>query len=160
VQGVEGEKKVGEKTIVLGLGNLLMGDEGVGIHVVQRLQELELPPGVEAVDGGTAAFDLILILRDADRVIIVDAVRAGGEAGSIYRFTSGDIEEASHGALSLHQATFQEVLQAAELLGIEPEITIIGIEPRRIAPGLELSPELQEALPQVVKAVWDELLVR
>ena len=135
-----------------------MGDEGVGVHVIRKLQELELPPEVEPVDGGTAGIDLIPVLKGADRVIIVDAVRAGGEAGSIYRFGPEELEKPlDH--LSLHQLSLQEVLQAATLLGIQPGITIIGVEPKRIALGLELSKELEEALPRVIEAVQAELQV-
>ncbi|MFQ6117317.1 MAG: hydrogenase maturation protease [Candidatus Bipolaricaulia bacterium] len=148
---------MGRKTIVLGLGNLLMGDEGVGVHVIRRLQELELPPGVEPVDGGTAGIDLLPVFKEAARVIVVDAVRAGGEAGSIYRFGPKELEEASQEALSLHQLSLGEVLQAASLLGIEPEVTIIGVEPKQIAPGMEISPELTEALPRVIEVILEEL---
>jgi len=137
-----------------------MGDEGVGVHVVRRLLARGLPPGIEAVDGGTAGLDLLPILRDADRVIIVDAVRAGGEAGSIYRFGPEELERPrAHLSLSLHQLSLREVLQAAALLGIEPEITIIGVEPKRLAPEMGLSEELEEALPRVIAAVQAELRV-
>jgi hydrogenase maturation protease len=142
---------------VLGLGNLLMGDEGVGIHVLHKLKERGPPEGVELVDGGTAGIDLLPVLKQADRVIIIDAVRAGGRPGSIYRFKPEDLKGETPMALSLHQFSLQDVLHSAHLLGIEPEITIIGVEPKRIAPGLELSEELQEVLPQLVEVVWAEL---
>lgn len=134
-----------------------MGDEGVGVHVIRKLQELELPSGVELVDGGTAGIDLLPVFKEAARVIVVDAVRAGGETGSIYRFGPEEIEKTPLEHLSLHQLSLGEVLQAAELLGIEPEVTIIGIEPKQIAPGLELSEELEKALPRVIEVVLQEL---
>jgi len=147
------------KTVILGLGNLLMGDEGVGVHVVRELKKLDLPPGIEPADGGTAAFDLLPILKQADKVIIVDAVRAGGKAGSIYRFRPDDIRSGSSVivALSLHQLTLKEVLHVARLLDIKPDIVIIGIEPQRITLGMGLSAALQRALPQVVAAIQAEL---
>ena len=149
------------KTIVLGLGNLLLGDEGVGIHVVRKLEELELPLDVELVDGGTASFDLLPVLQRADRVIVVDAACAGGPPGSVYRFRlepqTAPLEGEAPTVLSLHQLSFQEVLQAARLLAIDPEIVVIGVEPKRIEPSLDLSPEVKEALPQVIAAVQAEL---
>jgi len=145
------------KTAVLGLGNLLLGDEGVGIHVLSRLRERDLPEGVELVEGGTAGIDLLVVFKQAERVVIVDAVRAGGRPGSIYCLRPEDLEAESAVALSLHQLSLRDVLHSASLLGIEPEVVIIGVEPKRIAPGLELSDELQEALPEVVEVVWAQL---
>lgn len=146
-----------KKTVILGLGNLLMGDEGVGIHVIRRLEEMELPPRVELVDGGTAGLDLLPILDQADRAIIVDAVRAGGEPGSIYRFGPEDIGREPLEALSLHQVSLQEVWQAARWLNIEPETVVIGVEPKRIAPSLELSEQLRATLPRIIEAIHLEL---
>ena len=147
----------GKKTIVLGLGNLLLGDEGVGVYVVQRLSELKLPAGVEPIDGGTAGIDLLPIFREAVRVIVVDAAHGSGPPGSIYRFGPEEIGKTALEHLSLHQLSLREVLQAAELLGIKPEITIIGVEPAQVALGLELSPSVEEALPQVIEVVLKEL---
>jgi len=145
------------KTIILGLGNLLLSDEGVGVHVIRGLQELGLPGGVEVVDGGTAGFELLPFLKEAERVIVVDAARGGGKPGSVYRLKPGELSEATPG-LSLHQLSLREVLQAAELLGIKPEVVIIGVEPERIAPGMDLSPAVEAALPRAIDAVLKELL--
>ncbi len=156
-RSVKRNEEVRGKTVILGLGNLLMGDEGVGIHVIQRLEGMELPPGVEPVDGGTAGLDLLPILDQADRAIIVDAVRAGGEPGSIYRFGPEDMGQQPLEALSLHQLSLQEVWQAARWLNIEPETVVIGVEPKRIAPGLELSEQLRATLPRIIEAIQVEL---
>ena len=144
------------KTIVLGLGNLLLGDEGVRVHVVRRLQELKPDlPGVEVIDGGTAGFELLPFFKEAERVIVVDAAR-GGPSGSVYRLRLEDLSNEGT-SISLHQLSFREVLRAAELLEIKPEVVIIGIEPERIAPGLELSPAVEAALPRAVALVLEEL---
>jgi len=174
------------KTIVLGLGNLLLGDEGVGVHAIRYLQaqKVELPPEVELVDGGTAGLDLLPILEGAEQVIIVDAVRAGGAPGSIYRLgpealrargqskdkdqDQGDnhncnpnpeLEPSPAVPLSLHQLSLEEVLRAGEFLGMDilPKITIIGVEPKRIAPTIELSSELERALPRLIEAILEEI---
>lgn len=145
-----------KRTIILGLGNLLLGDEGVGVHVIRRLQEVELPEGVELVDGGTAGFELLPFLKEAERVIIVDAARGGGKPGSVYRLRPEELGSATP-ELSLHQISLREVLQAAELLGIKPEVVIIGVEPERIAPGIGLSPAVEAALPRAIDLVLKEL---
>ncbi len=145
------------KILVLGVGNLLMGDEGVGVHVVRKLMEMDLPPNVEVVDGGTAAFDLIPYLENVQKLIIVDAVQAGEGVGSIYRLRLEDLFQKSPNSISLHQITLQEVLKVAGLLDIEPETIIIGIEPKQIRCKDELSPELKEAIPTVIRAVKGEL---
>jgi hydrogenase maturation protease len=133
-----------------------MGDEGVGVHVIHRLMEMDLPPEVELIDGGTAGIDLLPVLERAERLIIVDAVCAGGKPGSIYRFRPEQIQENPVAAVSLHQLSLGEVWRAAHLLGIQPEAVIIGVEPRHIAPGVELSQPLREALPRVISAVQAE----
>jgi len=146
-----------QKILIVGLGNLLLGDEGVGIHVIYELKKLELPRNVALIDGGTAAFDLIPLLKDADKLIIVDAVQAGEKPGAIYRFRPEAISQNSLKIMSLHQINLKDVLSAARLLNIEPETVIIGIEPKRIEYGLELSEELKQAIPQVIKLVQEEL---
>lgn len=146
-----------QRTLVVGLGNLLLGDEGVGIHVIYELKKLKLPQNVELIDGGTAAFDLIPLLKNADKLIVLDAVQAGGEPGTIYRFGPEAISQSSFRITSLHEITLQDVLSAAHLLNIEPETVIIGIEPKRIEYGLELSAELKQAVPKVIALIQKEL---
>ena len=147
------------KILVLGLGNLLMGDEGIGIHVIKKLMEIKLPKNIEVVDGGTAAFDLMPYLKAAQKLIIVDAVQTGGKEGAIYRLRPEDLSPGSGKTLSLHQITLQEVLEAAHLLDIKPEVIIIGIEPKQIGCGDELSQELKEVIPAVTRIIKEELSI-
>jgi len=79
------EKEATPRIVVIGVGNLLLKDEGIGIHAVQALQELDFPPDVKLIDGGTSP-DIIAYTRAGDKLIIVDAAKAGGEPGTIYRF--------------------------------------------------------------------------
>ncbi len=139
----------------MGTGNLLMGDDGVGVHVVQTLRkEKGLPGDVRLIDAGTAALDVLQMLDDIDRLIIVDAVKGGGSPGSIYRFTPQQIEEASSGKISLHQMSLLEALKASEMLGTHlPEVTIVGIEPKTIQPGTNLSIEVAAAIPKAIKTI-------
>jgi hydrogenase maturation protease len=145
------------RVVVIGVGNLLMKDEGIGIHAVQALQEIALPPGVSLVDGGTSP-DLIACTQAGDKLIIIDAARAGGEPGAIYRFRPEDLAEEKGTLTSVHELGVTQNLGLMSLLGNKPsETIIIGIEPGEISAGLELSPELQKKLPAIVKAVLKEI---
>ncbi len=145
------------RTVVIGVGNLLMKDEGIGIHALRALQEIDLPPDVELIDGGTSP-DLIAYARAGDKMIIIDAARAGGEAGSIYRYGPDDLAAVKGTLTSAHELGVAENLKLAALAGNEPrETVIIGIEPKEIDWGTELSTELKRRLPAIVKVVLREI---
>ncbi len=145
-------------TVILGVGNLLLTDEGVGVHVANELMKMELPPGVTVVEGGTDGFRLLNVITDADRLIVVDAVKGGGAPGSIYRF---EIEDApSYPAAyktSVHQIGILEVIHLSALVGKTPRTTIIGIEPKSLDMGMDLSPEIQAKIPRVIELVCSEI---
>jgi hydrogenase maturation protease len=145
------------RIVVVGVGNLLLKDEGIGIHAVKALQEMGLPPDVALIDGGTSP-DLIAYTRAGDKLIIVDAARAGGEPGAIYRFLPSDLADERASLTSAHELGVVHNLKLIELSGNSPrEIVIIGIEPAEIEPGTELSTELQEKLPDIVSVVLQEM---
>jgi hydrogenase maturation protease len=143
--------------LIIGCGNLLLKDEGFGVHLIEYLKQRELPAGVELLDGGTAGFDLIDFIRQADKVVIVDAVKAEGKPGQVYSFSPQDFETENPPKTSLHDITLRDVFQMAGQLGPLPEITIIGIEPAIIGPGTELSPRLKKMLPKVAELVLTEI---
>jgi hydrogenase maturation protease len=145
------------RTIVIGVGNLLLKDEGIGIHAVKALQEIDLPPEVNLIDGGTSP-DLIAYTRAGDRLIIIDAARAGGEPGAIYRFKPEDLAAGRGTLTSAHEMGVVENLKVMTLTGNAPrETIIIGIEPGEIDWGTELSPELQKRLPEVIRIILREI---
>ena len=151
------EKEATPRIVVIGVGNLLLKDEGIGIHTVQALQELDLPPDVKLIDGGTSP-DIIAYTRAGDKLIIVDAAKAGGEPGTIYRFKPEDLAEEKASLASAHELGVVHNLKLISLSGNEPgEIVIIGIEPKEIEWGTELSPELRQKVPQIVKVVLKEM---
>ena len=150
-------KKEPPRVVVVGVGNLLMKDEGIGIHTVKALQEINLPPDVKIIDGGTAP-DLIAYTEAGDKLIIIDGARAGGEPGTIYRFHPRDLSEESGQIISAHELGVEQNLRLMSLMGNEPaEIVIIGIEPGEISWGTELSTELQQKVPEIVKVVLREI---
>jgi len=140
---------------VLGIGNILLKDEGIGCHVVHALEGIPLPD-VQIMDGGTSP-DVVQLLEDTDKLIIVDAVKGGGIPGQIYRFHLEDITLEQKPFLSLHDMGLVDNLILSKLWHSIGETVIIGVEPREIDWGLELSPELQEKIPQIIDAILAEL---
>ena len=144
------------RIVIVGVGNLLLKDEGVGIHVVQRLQEMDLPPDVELIDGGTSP-DIVAYVKADDKLIIVDSARAGGEPGTIYRFLPDDLAADSETLASAHELGVAHNLRLMSLAGNEPrETVIIGIEPKEIDWGTELTGELQQRMPKILDTVLKE----
>jgi hydrogenase maturation protease len=146
-----------KKIVVLGIGNVILRDEGVGVHAVRELEHRELPPRVQAIDGGTALMDLLPVIQEAERIIVIDALKGGGEPGTVYRVFPDDLTADTERPLSLHQVGLLEVLGMARQLGGDPAVVIIGVEPHEISWGMELTPEVQAKLPRVVETVLEEL---
>ncbi len=146
-------------SLVIGLGNPLLGDEGIGARVVEELRELDLPEGVTVVEGGTAGPGLIRLMESYRRVIIVDAADMGHSPGQVVRFTPSEARfKTAEAPLSLHQIGLGEMLALAEALEVTPaELVIIGIQPRRVEMGAELSPEVEGAVPHIIRLILDEL---
>jgi len=148
-----------EKILVMGVGNPLMGDDGIGPRVVEMLRAgYAFPENVEVVDAGSMSFMILDLLRGVDRLIIIDAVRETGEApGTVLRMTPEEIAP-NQIAHSLHDTRLVDVLQAAELMGSTPQTIAFGIEIELIQEWmLELTPELERAVPIVAAAVLQEL---
>ncbi|MCR4399392.1 MAG: HyaD/HybD family hydrogenase maturation endopeptidase [Syntrophomonadaceae bacterium] len=144
--------------LVVGIGNLLMRDDGVGIHVIERLKQLQLPPQVELIDGGTHTYDLVDIFCQADDLIVVDALRAGGEPGTIYRAPLEELGlRPEENLVSLHQMSFVEAINLVHMLGHYPRVVVFGIEPKEVALSLELSAEVAGKIPRVVELVQQEI---
>ncbi|MFB3893415.1 MAG: hydrogenase maturation protease [Phycisphaerae bacterium] len=144
--------------LIVGIGNILLRDEGVGVHVVRKLMDMELPEGVEAIDGGTSGADLIDSIADRAKLIVVDAMKADEKPGTVYRFTDKDLMEQAERSISLHEFGLAETLSMAKHLGCSPkEVIIYGVQPAVIRPpGLELSPEIAAVVPKLIKAVLEE----
>ena len=148
------------KVVIIGVGNLLMKDEGIGIHAVQRLQEMELPGEIDIIDGGTSP-DIVAYTRAGNKVIIIDSAKAGGEPGAIYRFRPEDLEDNAGEILSAHEMGIPQNLKLMALSGNKPsEIVIIGIEPKEIDLGTELSPELESKMPDIIQVVLGEIGIK
>ena len=145
---------------VLGLGNVLMGDDGFGPFVVRAFDaRYELGPGVEVIDLGTPGLDLTPWLADARHVIIVDTVRASGPAGSIKVYDKADIvRRAPSSRVGPHDPGLKETLLTLEFADRAPEtVTLVGVVPGRIAMGTTLSDSVAAAVPTAIGAIADRL---
>jgi hydrogenase maturation protease len=157
-EGEKSTKRRNQRVLVLGVGNLLLSDEGVGVHVARRMMEMDLPPEVRVVEGGTDGFGLMNILLKADRVILVDAVKAGGPPGSIYRFEVEDCPPfPDMFKTSVHQISILEVINLSGLIGSTPRATIIGVEPKSLEMGMDLSPEIEAKIPRLIQLIREEV---
>lgn len=147
-----------QKIVILGVGNLLLSDEGVGVHVASEFMKIELPPEVSVVEGGTDGFRLLNVITEADRLIVVDAVRGGADPGSIYRFNIEDVSNCPASfKTSVHQIGILEVINLSDLIGKKPHTTIIGVEPKSLEMGMELTPEIKSKMPKIIELIFQEL---
>lgn len=152
-----------KRVLIVGVGNELLGDEGLGVHIVRSLLSSRdrLPAHTEALEAGTALLDVLQQICQYPHVIIIDAIRAGGEPGTVYRaeVTSDMLCQGEAGPLlSLHQWSVMETLWAAKRLGMLPgHITLFGAEPQCMSPGLELSPTLARAADKIISALLAEI---
>lgn len=143
------------KTLILGIGNLLLGDEGVGVHVVRELEHRKLPAGTRVLDIGTAILDALPDLEQADRVIVIDAMQAGGTPGTVYRIPLNRCGRSGCLA-SMHGFDLGRVMGLTKRPE-PPETLVIGIEPDRLHWSMELSLVVERAIPLVLDAVQEEI---
>jgi hydrogenase maturation protease len=145
--------------VVLGLGNILLRDEGVGVRVIEELQRCyDFSPAVKLIDGGTAGFGLVTEIEGCKKLLVVDAVKAGNEPGTVYKFWRGDITVQIPQTLSVHDIGFFEALEHWKILGIEPEVVFFGIEPEDMNSwGFDLTQCIQDKMPKLVALVIDQL---
>ncbi|HEY7684285.1 MAG TPA: HyaD/HybD family hydrogenase maturation endopeptidase [Gemmatimonadales bacterium] len=146
-------------TVVLGLGNPLMGDDGLGLAVLARLrEEWDWPPEVELVDGGTWGMNLLPLIEDAGALLLLDAIRTGARAGEPVRLERDRLPRYLAHKLSPHQIDLKEVLALAELRGTLPALTVaIGAEPGEVTLSTTLTPELARTVGIVARAAVDQL---
>lgn len=147
------------KIVVLGVGNLIMGDEGVGVRCIERIEAAGLlPPGVVAIDGGTSTNELLADVEGVDLLVIVDAVATGEPAGTLVRLEGDRIPSAFSNKLSPHQHGINDLLATLTFLGRAPgRVVLHGVTPHRMELGLELSPEIEAAMPQLIANVVAEV---
>ncbi len=147
-------------SFVVGVGNTLYGDDGVGVRAVEYIQGRGgLPGGTELVDAGTSVFDVLGALGGGERLVVIDATEGGGEPGAVYRVPWAELAgEGRPATFSAHETGLLEVLPLLELGGVRyGEVVLIGVEPGSLAFGAGLSEKVEAALPAVAAAVEREL---
>lgn len=144
---------------MLGLGNVLLGDEGVGVRVVERLQKLyEFPQEVQVLDGGTLALDLLPYVEDADRLLVIDALEMTARPGTVARLEGDEVPAFLSVKVSPHQIGLADLLAAARLRGLYPEELVLwGVQPGELKVGLELSPPVATQVEVLIEKALAEL---
>lgn len=146
-----------EPLLVLGLGNPLCQDDGVGVVAVARLLERwSTGPGVKMLEGGTLGLWLLPLLESYRTVLLVDAIRADGEPGTLVRIEGEEVARAAAHRLSVHQVGVGDLMDAAQLRGtLPPKLTLLGVVPEAVSLGLGLTPRVERALPLLIQRVLD-----
>lgn len=146
--------------LVLGVGNLIQSDDGVGIHVVHELERRTLPPDVELLDGGMMGAELIGFLQGRGKVIIVDAMGAEGGPGTLYRIPFEELTVSSSVPFSTHSPGLGELLQCCKRLDPRPEIVVYGIVPETTVLGMEMSDAVRKQVPKIASLIQREVTER
>ncbi len=141
-----------DRKVVLGLGNILGRDEGLGVHALGPLRaRLADTPGIEVLDGGVLGMGLLPIVESCSHLLLLDAVDAGRPPGTVIEINGPDIPLLARQKLSWHQLSFQEVLHLAASRDRRPtHLHLIGAQPADLSIGIGLSPEAETALPALV----------
>ena len=151
-----------KKTLILGIGNILLRDEGVGVRVLEELKKLKLPENVDLFDGATLGLSILNFLENYDKVIVVDAVKGGKEPGTIYKFNLYDYIDDFSFPLSLssmHDFDFIYVIKkiGRDFYKLPEEIVVVGVEPEKVEAGLELTEKIRNTIPKVVETILEEI---
>lgn len=136
--------------LVLGIGNVLLRDEGVGVHAVRRMEPETWPPNVKLLDGGTGGFHLLSLFQEYERIVLIDATMDGQPPGTV-RLIRPRFASDYPRTLSAHDIGLKDLVESAALLGLEPEVVLVVVSVKTLPEGLhaELSPEVAAALPRV-----------
>lgn len=161
-ESLRSEPERTRKAVVVCVGNLLLGDDGLGVHIARKLEEGKLPDGVEALDAGTSAFYARSILDEATHLLFVDAMARGGAPGSVYTLGAEEILNLPCGKFSVHQISIADTVAAMRLRRIAdseplPGMALVGVEPVRLDPGVELSEAVRGIVPEVIRRVSEIL---
>jgi len=148
------------QTLILGVGNLLMSDEGVGVHVIQRLvADYHLPEEVQVLDGGTLGMDLLYYLEGTENLLLIDAVQARKEPGTLVRLEDDEVPAFMSIKISPHQLGVPDMLAAAKLKGncYPKRIVLWGVQPELIEIGLNLSPVVESQVNPIIENILEQL---
>lgn len=143
------------RAVLLGVGNILLGDEGVGVRAVERFAAgHRLPDGVEVLDGGTSAMEMLEDLEGLDLLVVVDCVRVGRPPASVVVLAGDEVPAFFRQRLSPHQVGLSDVFATLLLTGRAPRaIVVVGVQPLEVSLAMALTPEVEAAVPRVLEAI-------
>ncbi|MDS0527534.1 HyaD/HybD family hydrogenase maturation endopeptidase [Clostridium sp. SHJSY1] len=144
-------------TVIIGIGNILLRDDGVGVHTINYLRNENISSTIELVDGGTSTLNILSYFLDYSRVIVIDCLRAGYEPGTIYKINPDEIINYKSENLSLHDVQILDVIKMANMIGKFPKVTIIGIEPEEISLNTELTETIKNKVHEIIKHIKYEI---
>ena len=144
---------------ILGVGNVILRDEGFGVRVAEYLDaHYEFPENVQIVDGGTLGIELTQYITGTNKLLVIDSINGGAEPGTLFRFHNDAVMDHFQEKVSAHEVGIQDVLALLTVTGHKiPEVIVIGAQPYDLEAGVELSDGMQKLLPQVVAQALDEL---
>lgn len=144
---------------ILGIGNIILRDEGFGVRVAEYLDKhYEFPESVQIVDGGTLGIELTQYVTGTEKLLVIDSINGGAEPGTTFRFHNDDVMEHFQDKLSAHEVGIQDVLGLLTVTGHKiPDVVVIGAQPYDVEAGVELSDGMMELLPQMVEQALSEL---
>lgn len=147
--------KTKKKVLILGIGNILHKDDGLGVFIVNEINSSvkDLPKNVEVADGGTLGYDLLPLMSGREKIVIVDALKVDDEPGNIYRFPAKHLAD-NNNKFSLHDMGVKKIIDMLTLSGESPEVEIIGIVPEDIR-SLEIgiSDSVKNSIPKAVEYI-------
>lgn len=144
---------------ILGVGNVILRDEGFGVRVAEFLDaHYEFPENVQIVDGGTLGIELTQYVTGTNKLLVIDSINGGAEPGTLFRFHNDDVMDHFQEKISAHEVGIQDVLALLTVTGHKiPDVVVIGAQPYDLEAGVELSPGMQKLMPQVVEQALKEL---
>jgi hydrogenase maturation protease len=147
------------RLLVLGVGNILLSDDGVGVRAVEALLQEQWPENVTFLDGGTFTQDIYYLFKDYDRLLVLDVIHAGHPPGTVYTLSEDDLIQNEKQRLSIHDVDLIDSLKMAELAGYRPEVMrIVGMEPADITTwSMDLTSDIQNAFPHFLDTARKEI---
>lgn len=143
---------------IIGLGNPLKGDDGIGVRLVREIEKRNIPSDIKVFDAGTRGMKILHLLNDLEEAIIIDAVHFGGDPGDSVFFTPADVKSLTK-SQSTHDTDFLEVLELSKTLDEGPEkIVIMGVEPKDTSFGGGISSELEDKLPELIDDLFKKVM--
>jgi len=144
---------------ILGIGNIILRDEGFGVRVAEYLDKhFVFPDSVQIVDGGTLGIELTQYVTGTEKLLVIDSINGGAEPGTTFRFHNDDVMEHFQDKLSAHEVGIQDVLGLLTVTGHKiPDVVVIGAQPYDVEAGVELSKGMMKLLPQMVEQALEEL---